>query len=87
MVYTTDREEIPQIEEEDEDKQKHSSSINNFITHHNMHQESKLIHQKYSAQLQDHDDDQYYDEIDQAHEVQYSLPVTPYDWPARHNNL
>ena len=41
MVYTAEGEEIPDIEEEDKDKQEHSSGINNLITHHNTHQESE----------------------------------------------
>ena len=76
MVHTADKEEIPDIEEEDEDEQEHSTGINNLITHHNTHQESKQIHQEYSAQLKYLEDDQYYDEVDQAQGIQYFLLVT-----------
>ena len=82
-VYTANGEEVPDIKEEDEDQQAYHTGNNNFITHHNTHQESEQISQGYSAQLQDLDEDQYYDEVDQVHELQYSLLVTPHDWPER----
>ena len=41
--------------------------------------------QEYSAQFQNLDDNQYYHQIDQAQELQYSIPVTPYDQPISHN--
>ena len=69
-----DGEEIPQLEEEEEE-QDDSPYFDNLITHHNTHQESEHIHQEYSTQLQDLDDNQYYQKIAQAHELHYSIPV------------
>ena len=81
-----DGEEIPQLEEEDEEEDHSSYHLSpHLITHHNTHQESECKHQEYSAQLQDLDDDQYYQEIDQPQDLQYSLPVAPYNQPARHS--
>ena len=58
-VYTADGEEVLEIEE-DEYNQEYDNSGNHFITHHNTHQESERIRRKYSAQLQDLEDQQHY---------------------------
>ena len=79
--YTADDKEIPQLEEED---RHYSLHFDNFISHHNTHQESECICQEYSAQLQSLDNNQYYHEIDQVHQLQYSIPVAPYNWPSCH---
>ena len=67
-TYTTDETEVLEIKEE-EYEQEYNISSNNLITHHNTHQESERIRREYSAQLQDLEDKQYYDEVNWAHEV------------------
>ena len=87
-LHTVDDEEIPYLEEEEEEEEEHqddSPHSDNLLTHHNTHQESECICQEYLAQLPNLDDNQYYHQIDQAQELQYSIPVTPYDWPTSHN--
>ena len=56
--------EIPKLEEDSDQDQ--FAALDNFITHHNMHQESEQIHQEYFATLQKLGDDKYYTEIDRA---------------------
>ena len=70
--------EIPELEEDSDQDQ--FTDLDNFITHHNTHQESKRIQQEYFATLQNLSDDEYYTEIDRT-ELQYHTPVSPYDWP------
>ena len=70
--------EIPQLEEDSDQDQ--FADLDNFITHHNTHQESKQIQQEYFASLQNLSDDEYYTEIDRT-ELQYHTPVSPHNWP------
>ena len=55
---------IPELE--DNSDQDQFADLDTFITHHNMHQESKQIHQEYFATLQNPSDDEYSTEIDRA---------------------
>ena len=71
--------EIPELE--DESDQDQFTDLDTFITHHNMHQESEPICQKYFATLQNLSDNKYYTEIDRA-EFQNHTLASPYDWPA-----
>ena len=72
-------EDIPELEE-DKDQQEHTID-RHLITHHNTHQESERIRTEYTKRLQDLDDQQYYDQIDRAPELQYFLPQAPYNQP------
>ena len=73
--------EIPKLEEDSDQDQ--FADLDNLITHHNTHQESKRIQQEYFATLQNLSDDEYYTKIDRT-ELQYHTPVSPYDWPTCH---
>ena len=53
------------------------------MAHHNTHQASEHIRQKYFSHLQDLDDDQYYAKIDRVIFSQYTLPAQ-YHHPAHH---
>ena len=77
-IYTADREEVPEIEE-DEYEQEYNNSSNCFIMHYNTHPESERIRREYSAQLQGLEDQQYYDEVDRRPQLQYCLLAAPYD--------
>ena len=68
------------LELEEDSDQDQFTDPDTFITHHNTHQESKLIQQEYFATLQNLSDDKYYTEIDRA-EFQYYTPISPYDRP------
>ena len=48
------------------------------------YQESERTCQEYSTTLQNLDDNQYYTNINQAPQLQYSSPVAPYDWLSHH---
>ena len=74
--------EIPKLEE-DSDKDQFADPYN-LITPHNTHQESERIQHKYFATLQNLNDDEYYTKIDQTAELQYHIPVSPYDQPTCH---
>ena len=76
--------EIPELEEDSDQDQ--FADLDTFITHHNTHQESERIQQEYFATLQNLSDDEYYTEIDRA-EFRYHTPVSPYDWPTRHQEM
>ena len=67
--------EIPKLEEDSDQDQ--FADLDNFITHHNTHQESERIQQEYFATLQNLSDNEYYTEIDRT-ELQYHIPVSPY---------
>ena len=71
--------EIPELEEDSDQGQ--FADPNNLITHHDTHQESERIQHKYFTTLQNLSDDEYYTEIDKTAELQYHIPVSPYDWP------
>ena len=73
--------EISELEDDSEPDQ--FADLDTFITHHNMHQESKQIHQEYFATLQSLSDDEYYADIDRGEFQNYTL-ASPYDWPACH---
>ena len=70
--------EIPELEEDSDQ----FADLDNFITHHNTHQESEWIRQEYFATLQNLSDNEYYTEINRT-ELQYHTPVSPYHWPTR----
>ena len=78
-IYTAKEEDIPELEE-DEDQQEYNNN-HHLITHLNTHQESERMKREYTERLQDLDDQQYYDQIDRAPELQYFLPQAPYDPP------
>ena len=69
---------IPEIEE---DEPEDHTSYCHLITHHNTPQESERIRQEYSNQLQNIDNQQYYQKIDQDPQLTYYLPPAPYDQP------
>ena len=73
--------EIPELEEDSDQDQ--FPDFNNFITHHNTHQESERIQQEYFATLQNLSDDEYHTEIDRT-ELQNHTLVSTYDQPTRH---
>ena len=77
--YTAQREDPPELEE-DEDQQEYTNNCH-LIIHHNTHQESERIRREYTERLQDLDDLQYYEQVDRAPELQYFLPLAPYDPP------
>ena len=70
--------EIPELEEDSDQDQ--YADLDNFITHHNTHQESERIQQEYFTTLQNLSADKYYTEIDRT-ELQYHTLVSPYDRP------
>ena len=76
--------EIPKLEEDSDQDQ--FADLDNFITHHNTHQESERIQQEYFATLQNLSDDEYYTEIDRT-ELQYHTPVSQYNWPTHHQEV
>ena len=78
-IYTANGEEVPEIEE-DEEEPEHLNNSHHLITHHNTHQESKRI-RRYSAKLQNLDNQQYYEQVDRTPELQYSSRAAPYDPP------
>ena len=71
--------EIPELE--DDSDQDQFADLDTFIMHHNTHQASEWIQQKYFATLQNLSDDKYYTEIDRAEFHNHTL-ASPYDWPA-----
>ena len=77
--YTAQEQDIPEIEEDEHD-QDHIDDCY-LITHHNTHWESERIRQEYKGRLQDLNDQQYFEQVDRASELQYYLPQVPYDEP------
>ena len=73
--------EIPELEEDSDQDQ--FADLDNFITHHNTHQQSEQIRWEYFATLENLSDDEYYTEIDRT-EFQYHTLDTPYDWLTCH---
>ena len=77
----TENFEIPELEENFEEEQ--FIDFDSFMAHHNTHQASEHIWQKYFSHLQDLDDDQYYAKIDRVNFSQCTPAVQDY-WLASH---
>ena len=75
--YTLESEEIPELEE-DWDNRQFEDAESNLITHHNTHSERKRIRWDYTQWLLDLTDNQYYEEETPIGEFQYSIPDPDY---------
>ena len=69
--YNADSEEIPELEEDWDNKQ-FEDAVSTLITWHNTHSESERISQDYTQQLLDLSDNQYYEEETPVNQLQYS---------------
>ena len=75
--YSTDSEEIPELEE-DWDNGQFADAESTLITHHNTQSESEQIRWDYTQQLLDLLDNQYYEEETPVNHLQYSSPDPDY---------
>ena len=75
--YSTDSEEIPELEE-DWDNGQFADAESTLIARHNTHSESERIRQDCTQQLLDLSDNQYYEEETPVNQLQYSSPDPDY---------
>ena len=75
--YSTDSEDIPELEEDWVNGQ-FADAESTLITQHNTHPESEQIRQDYTQQLLDLSDNQYYKEKTPVNQFQYSSPDPGY---------
>ena len=68
--------EIPQLEENMDDKQ--YQDLDTYLSYHNTFEASQCIHREYRSRLLTLDDDKYYQEVDRAYNTYGTLAVQDY---------